>query len=33
MASEGKEGEDIPMSPEEMMDTLRSKREIIDDFQ
>jgi hypothetical protein len=33
MASKGKEGEDPPMSPEEMMDTLCSMREIIDDLQ
>jgi hypothetical protein len=33
MASEGREGEDPPMSPEEIMDTLRSMREIIDNFQ
>jgi hypothetical protein len=33
MASEGGEGENPPMSLEEMMATLRSMRDIIDDLQ
>jgi hypothetical protein len=32
MVSKGKEGEDPPMRPEEVMATLRSMREIIDDL-
>jgi hypothetical protein len=33
MASEGKEGEDLHMSPEEIMATLQSMKEIIEDLQ